>query len=93
MVLDAVGNVQQFVDVFLAVYVIAILLVVLTSWIRLPYAFDPVQRFLHDVCDPYLGLWRRILPSFGPFDLSPMAGIFGLIVLGTLVNALLGRLH
>jgi YggT family protein len=93
MVLDAISHVQQFVSVFIGVYVIAIFLVVLTSWIRLPYAFDPVQRFLHDVCDPYLRLWRRILPSFGPLDLSPMVGIFALVILGTIVNAVLGRFH
>ncbi len=93
MVLDVISHVQQFVDVFLTVYVLAILLVVLTSWIRLPYALDPLLRFLHDVCDPYLRLWRRILPSVGPLDFSPIAGIFGVILLDRIVNALLNRLH
>jgi YggT family protein len=93
VVLDTISHVQQFVDVFLGVYLLAILLFVLTSWIRVPYSFRPVQRFLYDVCDPYLRLWRRILPSFGPLDLSPIAGIFGVIVLREVVNALLSRLH
>jgi YggT family protein len=93
MVFDTISHVQQFVDVFLTVYVLAIVLLVLTSWVRLPYALDPLQRFLHDVCDPYLRFWRRILPSFGPFDLSPMVGIFGVILLDRIVSALLSRLH
>jgi uncharacterized protein YggT (Ycf19 family) len=66
---------------------------VLTSWVRLPYSFNPVQRFLYEVCEPYLRLWRRILPSFGPLDLSPMVGIFALVVLGQILVNLLDRLH
>ncbi len=62
MVLDAISDIEQFVDVFLYVYILVIFLLILTSWIRLPYSFNPVLRFLHDVCDPYLNLWRRVLP-------------------------------
>ena len=93
MVLDAVSTVENFVDVFIGVYLLAILLWVLASWFRLPYSLNPVQRFLHDVVNPYLSIWRRIIPMVGPLDLSPIAAIFGLIVLRELVNALLGRLH
>ena len=42
---------------------LAILLYILTSWVRLPYSLEPVQRFLYDVCEPYLRLWRRICRS------------------------------
>jgi uncharacterized protein YggT (Ycf19 family) len=93
MVLDAVTTAKNFVDVFLGVYILVIFLWVLASWFRLPYSLNPVQRFLHDVCDPYLRIWRRILPSFGPLDLSPLVGILGLIVLRELLDALLSRLH
>ena len=93
MVLDAVSSVEQFIDIFIGVYVLVIFLYVLASWIRLPYSLSSVHRFLHDVCDPYLGLWRRILPSFGPFDLSPIAGIFGLVILREILDALLNRIH
>ena len=93
MVLDAVSTVQHFIDVFIYVYVLVILIWVLLSWFRLPYSLNPVQRFLDDVVSPYLNLWRKIIPMIGPLDLSPIAGIFGLIVLRELINALLGRLH
>jgi YggT family protein len=94
MVLDAITYVKQFVDVFIGVYILVILLYVLSSWIRLPYSFNPLQRFLHDVCDPYLRLWRRILPfSAGPLDFSPLAGIVALIALRFILDALLSRAH
>jgi uncharacterized protein YggT (Ycf19 family) len=66
---------------------------VLTSWIRLPYSFNPVQRFLYEVCEPYLRVWRRFLPSFGGLDLSPMVAIIALVLLGQIVVGLLDRLH
>jgi len=94
MVLDAITEVELFVNVFLGVYLLALLLYVLLSWIRVPYSLSPVQRFLYDICDPYLRLWRRLLPmSFGPIDFSPMVAILGLIVINRIVIALLDRLH
>ena len=33
------------------------------------------------------------LPSLGPLDLSPIVGTFALLVLGGVLDALLGRFH
>src|SRR5689334_9142880 len=93
LVADAVSTLQSFVRIFVAVYALLIFVYILTSWVRLPYSLSPVQRFLYDVCEPYLRLWRRVLPSFGPLDLSPMVAIFALVVFGQIVVNLLDRLH
>ncbi len=90
---DAVSAAQNFVAVFVGVYVLVIFVYVLTSFVRLPYSLNPVQRFLYDVCEPYLRLFRRILPSFGPLDLSPLVGVLVLLGVEQLVVRLLGRLH
>jgi YggT family protein len=93
MVFDAASQVDKFVGVFVLVYILAILAYILTSWVQLPYSLKPVQRFLYDVCDPYLRFWRRILPfSAGPFDFSPMVAVLALIVLQRILSAVLGRL-
>ena len=93
MVLDAVSTVQQFVDVFIYVYVLVILVWVLLSWFRLPYSLNPVQRFLDAVVSPYLNLGRKVIPMVGPLDLSPIVAIFGLLVLRYVIDTLLSRLH
>jgi YggT family protein len=94
MLLDAVSEVELFVNVFVGVYILAILAYIITSWVQLPYSLRPVQRFLSDLCEPYLRLWRRLLPfGMGPIDLSPMVGVFALIVVERIVIAILDQLH
>jgi YggT family protein len=90
---DAVTAVQSFVTVFVTVYTLVILAYILTSWVRLPYSptLNRIQRFLYDVCEPYLRLFRRILPSMGPLDLSPMVALFFLWGAEVFVNWILGR--
>ena len=89
---DTVSSVKSFVDVFIYVYVLVIFAFILTSWIRLPYStwLNRVQRFLYDVCDPYLRLFRRVVPSLGPLDLSPVLAVLVLFALQKALDALLG---
>ncbi len=95
LLVDAVTSLQRFVDVFVGVYTLLIFAYILTSWIRLPYSLwlNRVQRFLSDVCEPYLRLFRRFLPSFGPLDLSPIVAVFSLVIAGRLVSGLIGQLR
>ena len=94
LLLDAVDTIQDFVNVFISVYILVILVYIITSWIRLPYSptLNRVQRFLFDVCDPYLRIFRRIVPPLGPLDLSPMLAVIVLIVARELLNSLLDQL-
>ena len=93
---DWVNSVQSFVAVFIYVYTLLILAYIITSWVRLPYSawLNRIQRFLYDVCEPYLRLFRRILPPLGPLDLSPMVGVMVLWLVEQIVTqAILERLH
>ena len=91
---DWVTSVQNFVEVFTLVYFLLIFAYILLSWIRLPYSIwlSRIQRFLYDVCDPYLRLFRRVLPPLGPLDLSPMLAVIVLIVAQQLSHSILDRL-
>ena len=88
---DTVSSIQRFIDVFVLVYVLLIFAYILMSWFRLPYSpwLNRIQRFLYDVCEPYLRIFRRFVPQFGPIDLSPMVAVLTLIVLQNVINALL----
>jgi YggT family protein len=93
MVLDAISQVELFLNVFVGVYILAIFAYILTSWIQLPYSLRPVQRFLYDLCEPYLRLWRRLLPlSAGPIDFSPMVALIALIAIERILILVLNRL-
>ena len=93
MVLDALTEVELFVHVFVVVYILAILAYILTSWINLPYSLRGAQRFLYDVCEPYLRLWRRLPLAAGPIDFTPMVAVIALILFDRLVIGVLERLH
>jgi YggT family protein len=92
---DAVTSVESFLRVFVYIYSLLILAYIITMWVRLPYSpwLNRIQRFLYDVCDPYLRIWRRILPSFGPLDLSPVVGVAALYILLAVITNILDRLH
>ena len=91
---DVGSQLASFVGVFIWVYILLLFTYILTSWVRLPYRpwLNRVQRFLYDVCDPYLRLFRRFLPPFGPLDLSPMVALIVLIVVQNILVSLLQRL-
>jgi uncharacterized protein YggT (Ycf19 family) len=94
VLLDAITQVGRFVTVFTTVYVLTLIAYLLTTWVQLPYSLRPIQRFLSDVCDPYLRFWRRMVPlQVGPLDFSATVGILALFVLDRIILTLLGYLH
>ena len=92
---DAVSQVDRFVMVFIGVYTLMIFAYILTSWVRLPYSpwLNRVQRFLYDVSEPYLRLFRRVIPPLGPLDLSPVVAVIVLQIFQRLISAGLDTLH
>ena len=90
------GDIADYVGALFLVYIILILIRVLMSWIpRMPYnpALRAVLDFIVETTDPYLNLFRRIIPPIGGggfgLDLSPMIGIIVLYILRGLVVALI----
>jgi YggT family protein len=88
---DVANSIVRFVDVFITVYILLILAYIITSWVRLPYSLwlNRIQRFLYDVCEPYLRLFRRFVPPIGPLDLSPMIAVIVLIIVQRVVASVL----
>lgn len=80
-------DVASYVNALFLVYIILIFIRVLLSWVpRMP--FNPTLRavvdFIHQVTDPYLNIFRRILPPLGgrgmALDLSPILAIILLLI-------------
>jgi YggT family protein len=92
---DAIASVETFVNVFLILYGLVIFVYIITSWLRLPYSLtlNRIQRFLYDVCEPYLRLFRRVLPATGAIDLSPMLALISLGVIDRLLIWVLDHFH
>ena len=92
---DIGSQLASFVYVFIWVYILLLFAYILTSWVRLPYRpwLNRVQRFLYDVSEPYLRLFRRVIPPFGPLDISPVVAVLVLVIFQQVLVDLLSRLH
>jgi YggT family protein len=94
LIADAADTAAQFVAVFVYVYSALIFAYVILSWVQIPYALNWLQRFLYDVCEPYIRIFRRLLPPLGPLDLSPVIAIVALYLLRLLINrVVIDHLH
>ena len=93
LLFSAITKAETFVNVFTSVYALVIFVYIISSWLRLPYSptLNRIQRFLYDVSEPYLRLFRRVLPSMGSLDLSPMVAVIVLWVLSRAVILVLQR--
>ncbi len=96
---DAVTTAQEFVHTLFLVYLLLIFAYIVTSWIPLPYNvwLNRVQRFLYDVVDPYIRLFRRFLPQLRMgglgLDLSPVLAILVLFAVERVIISGLELLH
>jgi YggT family protein len=92
---DAIDSANSFISAFAGVYTIVIFAYIITSWIRMPYSpwLARIQRFLYEVVEPYLRLFRRILPSMGPLDLSPLVATITLWILAGALMQILDQFH
>jgi YggT family protein len=76
----------------LEVYSWLIIIRILLSWVSLPESafLRSAYRALYQVTEPYLALFRRIIPSIGSggmgIDLSPMLAIFVIIIVRNLLS-------
>jgi YggT family protein len=90
-------EVAGYLSTLIYVYTLLIVLYIVTQLlfafgVRPPYsrASDAILTFLRDVCEPYLRIFRRVIPMVGAFDFSPIVAILVLsLVNGLIVNGLI----
>jgi YggT family protein len=86
------GDVADYVSTLALVYLVLIFIRIIMSWIpRMPYNryLSAALKFVSDVTDPYLNIFRRVLPPVrlgpGALDLSPIVATFVLIIVSSIV--------
>ena len=90
---EIAGYLSTLIYVYTLLIVVYIVVQLLFAFgVRPPYsrASDAVLTFLRDVCEPYLRIFRRVIPMVGAFDFSPMVAI---IVLSLVGNVLVSLIH
>jgi YggT family protein len=87
--------IQTWLRAFVDVYTLLIIAWILASWVRLPYSvwIGRIRTFLDDTVSPFVALFRRVLPRFGPLDLSPMVAIIALQVAERILQSVLDGLR
>ena len=85
-------QIADYLSTLIYVYTLLIILhivvqLLLAAGLRPPYSrtTDAVLGFLRDVCEPFLRIFRRLLPSFGGFDFSPIVAILALGIFNSIV--------
>ncbi len=68
----------------LTVFLIAIIIQVILGWIS-PGQYNPIIGLINSLAEPALKPFRKILPSMGGLDLSPLFATLGILVLKMLV--------
>jgi YggT family protein len=89
-------QIADYLSTLIDVYVVLIFLYILSSLFfsfggRVPYnrTFNAVIEFLRQVCEPYLRIFRRVIPPIGPLDISPIVAILVLTIGGRLITGLI----
>ena len=85
-------QIADFLSALIYVYTLVIILYIVINLLfsvglRPPYSrtIDAVLGFLRDVCEPFLRIFRRVIPAFGGIDFSPILAIFTLQIVNSVV--------
>jgi uncharacterized protein YggT (Ycf19 family) len=85
-------QIADFLSALIYVYTLVIILYIVIQLLfsvglRPPYSrtTDSVLGFLRDVCEPFLRIFRRVIPAFGGIDFSPILAIFTLQIVNSVV--------
>ena len=87
----SIGLLVTTLSTFVQIYVALMIIRVLLSWFPNINGYDPPFSILSQLTDPYLNLFRSIIPPLGGIDFSPMLAFFVLqfgsqILIGLLTN-------
>lgn len=81
-----------FLSTLIYVYTLLIILYIVIQLLfsiglRPPYSrtIDAVLGFLRDICEPFLRIFRRVIPAVAGIDFSPLLAIITLQIINSIV--------
>ena len=92
---STIDFIQTWASYAINVYTLLIIAWIVLSYFRLPYnRFTATSRtFLEETVQPFVALFRRMLPRMGMLDFSPMVAILSLQVVAAVVTSVLDSLR
>ncbi|MCQ4348635.1 YggT family protein [Pseudomonas stutzeri] len=69
---------------FLKIFFFALIASVILSWVA-PGSYNPAAQLINQICEPLLAPIRRLLPSLGGLDISPIFAFIALNLIDMLV--------
>jgi YggT family protein len=85
-------EIANYLSTLIYVYTLLIILYIVTQLlfafgVRPPYSrwSNAILTFLRDVCEPFLRIFRRIIPRIGAFDFSPVVAIIVLELVNNII--------
>ncbi|MBW4664189.1 MAG: YggT family protein [Chroococcus sp. CMT-3BRIN-NPC107] len=83
--MSSIALLTNTLSTFLQIYTILLFVRILLTWFPNISFYDQPFATLAQLTDPYLNLFRSIIPPLGGMDFSPMLAIIVLQLLGSLV--------
>jgi len=74
----------QFITTGFQLYTMLLIIAILSSWFPQFHHLRIIQ-FVHWATEPYLRLFRKIIPPIGMLDLSPLVAFFALGILRSII--------
>jgi len=85
-------QIADYLSTVIYVYTLLIILFIViqllfAAGLRPPYSrtIDAVLSFLRDICEPFLRIFRRLIPTFSGFDFSPILAILTLAIFNSII--------
>ena len=85
-------TIADYLSTVIYVYTLLIILYIViqllfAAGLRPPYSrtLDVVLGFLRDITEPFLRIFRRVIPALGGFDFSPILAILTLAIFNSIV--------
>lgn len=82
-------DISNIVGLLFHFYTLLIFLRILLSWIPNINWYEQPVKWIREVTDAYLNLFRNVIPPLGMLDISPMVALLVLYLLQGLVVGLL----